>query len=137
MECVMASQPLAVERRAEVVDNYTDGDAKANFSFFVSICADGARLPLIKIARGETARCHKQFGDQAPDGRQIWPPPRGWPIEDLMLHYLYWLREHLPNRPVCLILSQYGTYETDSFQAKAQHLGISLLWIPKGATGVY
>jgi hypothetical protein len=24
-----------------------------------------------------------------------------------------------------------------AFQAKAEHLGISLLWIPKGATGIY
>jgi hypothetical protein len=40
--------------RAEVVQNYTDGDAKANFSFFVSICANGTKLLLILIYRGKT-----------------------------------------------------------------------------------
>jgi hypothetical protein len=48
---------------SEVVHNYAIGDAKANFTFFVSICADGSRLPLILIARGKTQRCHQQFGN--------------------------------------------------------------------------
>jgi hypothetical protein len=53
-----------------------------------------------------------------------------------MLHYPDWLRKQLPNRPVRLILDRCGTHETDNFLTKSQHLGISLLWIPKGATGI-
>jgi hypothetical protein len=51
---VMASGQVVGERGAEVVQNYTDGDAKASFSFFASICADGTKLPLILIVRGKT-----------------------------------------------------------------------------------
>jgi hypothetical protein len=60
---VMASEQVVGERGDEVVHNYTDGDTKANFSFFGSICADGTKLLLILIARGKTRRCHQQFGD--------------------------------------------------------------------------
>jgi hypothetical protein len=44
---VMASEQVIGERGAEVVHNYTDGDAKASSSFFASIWADGTKLPLI------------------------------------------------------------------------------------------
>jgi hypothetical protein len=54
-----------------------------------------------------------------------------------MLCYLDWLRAQLPNGPICLLLDQYRTHETDRFQIKAHRVGISLLWIPKGATGIY
>jgi hypothetical protein len=54
-----------------------------------------------------------------------------------MLDEVEWLREQLPHWPICLILYQYRTHDTAAFQAKAEHLGISLLWIPKGATGIY
>jgi hypothetical protein len=54
-----------------------------------------------------------------------------------MLDYPEWLREQLPHGPICLILGQYRTHDTEAFQAEAEHLGISLLWIPKGATGIY
>jgi hypothetical protein len=51
----------------------------------------------------------------------------------LMLDDLEWLREQLPHGPICLILDQYRTHDTTAFQAKAEHLGISLLWTLKGA----
>jgi hypothetical protein len=60
---VMEGEQVVGERRAEVVHNYIDGDAKANFSFFGSICADGTRYPLILIARGKTQGHLQQFGD--------------------------------------------------------------------------
>jgi hypothetical protein len=56
---VMASEQVVGERVADVVHNYPAGDAKANFSFFASICADGAELLLILIARSKTRRCHQ------------------------------------------------------------------------------
>jgi hypothetical protein len=128
---VMASEQVVGKRGAEVVHNYQDGDPKANFSFFGSICADGTKLPLILIARGKTARSHRQFGHQVPDPHQIWHSPKGWSTEGLMHDYLDWLRERLPDGPVCLIHDQNGTHVTDAVTTKASHPGISLLWIPK------
>jgi hypothetical protein len=54
-----------------------------------------------------------------------------------MPDYLERLRELLPHGPICLILDQYRTGDTAAFQAKAEHLGISLLWIPKETAGIY
>jgi hypothetical protein len=53
-----------------------------------------------------------------------------------MLDHWPWFREELPTGIICLIVDQYGTQETDIFRGKAQSLGIFLLWIPKGATGI-
>jgi hypothetical protein len=109
--------------RAEVVQNYTDSDTKANLSFFVSICANGTKLLFILISRGKTMWCHQQLDDQVLEPHQIWYSPRGWSTEDLMLDYLDRLCEQLPIRSICLILDQYGTHETDNFKAKAQSQG--------------
>jgi hypothetical protein len=70
---VMADEQVVGERGAELVRNYIDGDAKANFSFFASICADGTRLPPILIARGKMQRCRQQFHDAGlePHQKQI------------------------------------------------------------------
>jgi hypothetical protein len=134
---VIAGEQVIGERGAEVVHNDQDGDPKANFSFFGSICADGTKLPLILIARGKTARSHRQFGHQVPDPHAIWHSPRGWSTESLMLDSLDWLRARVPDGPICLILDQYGTHVTEAVQNKASELGTSLLWVPKGATGIY
>jgi hypothetical protein len=56
---VMAGDETVAERGAECVNQFVDGDPKANFSFFATITADGGKLPLILIAKGKTIRCHK------------------------------------------------------------------------------
>jgi hypothetical protein len=85
---VMASEEIVGECAAEVVHNCTDGNAKGNFSFVASICANGTKLPLVLIARGKTMQCHQHFGDQVPESYQIWQSQRGWSTEDLMFDYL-------------------------------------------------
>jgi predicted transcriptional regulator len=59
----------------------------------------------------------------------------GWSTENLILDYLEWLCEQLPNRPICLILDHNHTHDTEAFQAKAEQLGGAILWIPKGQAG--
>jgi hypothetical protein len=120
-----------------VVHNYTDGNAKANFGFLAPIYADGTKLPLILIARRKTQQCHQQFSDAILEPHQIWHSPRGSSAENLMLDYLEWLREQLPNGPVCLILDQYRQHDTETFQANAEQFGITILWILKGTTRIY
>jgi hypothetical protein len=134
---VMAGDETVAERGSECVNQYVDGDPKANFSFFATITADGRKLPLVLIAKGKTVRCHKQFGDHPQHEHHIWHSPSGWSTEPLMLDYLDWLRACMPAEPLCLLLDQYGTHTSPAMMAKAETLGIELIWIAKGATGRY
>jgi hypothetical protein len=134
---VMSGEQTVAERGAETVHQYTDGDCKANFSFFATIAADGTKFPLILIARGKTLRCHRQFGKHPMFEYKIWHSESGWCTEGLMLSYLAWLRSTREDEPLCLVMDQYTTHTTDRVEAEADRLQIDLIYVPKGATGRY
>jgi hypothetical protein len=134
---VMSGEQTVANRGDETVHQYTDGDVKANFTFFGTIAADGTKFPLILIAKGRTLRCHKQFGQHAMFHHKIWHSPSGWCTEELMISYLQWLRSTRENEALCLIMDQYPTHTTSDVEDEARRLGIDLIWIPKGATGRY
>jgi hypothetical protein len=56
---VMVSERTVAQRGAETVNWFINGDAKATFTFFASVVADGTKLPLIFVAKGKTTRGHK------------------------------------------------------------------------------
>jgi hypothetical protein len=134
---VMAGEQTVAPRGAETVHQYTEGDAKANFTFFATITAGGAKLPLILIAKGKTDRCHKQFGSHDAYDYEIWHSPTGWCTEPLMIRYLHWLRHRIPEEPLCLVMDQFTAHTPDQVQAEADQLDIEIIWVPKGATGRY
>jgi hypothetical protein len=59
---VMAGDQAVANRGQEAVHQYTDGDTKANFTFFATIAGDGTRWPLIMLVKGKARRCHAQLG---------------------------------------------------------------------------
>jgi hypothetical protein len=75
---VIAGDEAIAERGVESVQNYVDGDVKANFSFFPTITAEGERLPLILITKQKSTRCHKQFARHDAHRFGIWHSPSGW-----------------------------------------------------------
>jgi hypothetical protein len=58
---MMMGTEVVAKRGAELIHQYVDGDAKANFSFFADIRTEGEKLPRILIANGKTDRSHRQF----------------------------------------------------------------------------
>jgi hypothetical protein len=56
---VVAGDEVVAERGAESVQNDVDVDAKANFSFFATITAEGERIPFILIVKGKSNLYHK------------------------------------------------------------------------------
>jgi hypothetical protein len=85
---VMAGDQTVASRGAETVHQYTDEDTKANCTFFATITAAGAKLPLILLAKGTTDHCHKQLGSNPGYDHEIWHSQTGWCTEPLMIQYL-------------------------------------------------
>jgi hypothetical protein len=134
---VQVGDRTIAERGVEVVHSYVEGDAKACFTFFASCLADGSKLPLILLAKGKTARCHRQFGDHPGYDYRVWNSPTGWCKDYLVIDFLHVLRERFGPDPICLLMDQFTAHQTDSVMRTAMELSIEIVWIPKGATGLY
>jgi hypothetical protein len=134
---VMVSGRTVAPRGAEVVRRYVNGDVKASFTFFASVLADGTKLPLVLLAKGKIDRCHRQLGTHPQYQYDIWHSPKGWCDAQLVLRYLDWLRAHVAEAHIVLILDQFDAHDTDDIHQKADALDIELVPIPKGGTGIY
>lgn len=134
---VMSGDQIVAERGVEAVHQYVNGDAKACFTFLATISAAGRKLPLILLAKGKTRGCHKQLGVHPAFVYEVWYSASGWSTEALMIAYLHWLRQLIPDGPLCVLLDQFGTHTTEAVDAGARELGIETILIPKGATGRY
>jgi hypothetical protein len=122
---------------AEIVNCYINGCEKADFTFIATIRADGSKLPLVVLAKGITERCHKTFSNAGVDASCIMHCKRGWCNEEIVQQYLFWLRNQIPEGEICLIWDQYRSHMTQMITDLAAQLNISLVFVPKGATGVY
>lgn len=123
----------------ETVKVSVDGDPKAGLTLLGTITAAGTKLPLFLVAKGRTDRCHKQFGA---DLLQTWPvyiahSPSGWVTQPVFLEYLSFLRQVIPDGPLCLVLDQYPTHLTPTSASRAADLNIRIVRVPKGATGIW
>jgi hypothetical protein len=133
----MANDQTVAERGAETVHQYVDGDTKANFSFFATITAQGAKLPLILLTQGKTQRCRGQFRTRDGYEHEIWHSPTGWYSVPLTHDYLHPLCIRIPHEPICLVMDQFAAHTADSVVTEAEAPGIEIIWVPKGATGRY
>jgi hypothetical protein len=122
---------------AEIVNCYINGCDKADFTFIATIRADGSKLPLIALAKGTTAQCHRTFSNAGMDPNCIMHCKRGWCNETIVQQYLLWLRNEIPDGEICLIWDQYRSHMTQNITEMAGQLGVSLVFVPKGATGIY
>jgi hypothetical protein len=57
--------------------------------------------------------------------------------QPVFIEYLSFLRETIPTRPMCLVLDHYPTHFTTESENAAARLGIKLVKVPKGATGIW
>jgi hypothetical protein len=122
----------------ETVKVEIDGDPKAGLTIMGAITAAGTKLPLFLIAKGLTRRCHEQFGDVADRFPAYIAHSRsGWVSQAVFNEYLSFVRLQIPDGQICLVLDQYPTHGTDESEAEAARLGIRLIKVPKGATGIW
>jgi hypothetical protein len=124
---VMADDQAVAVRGAETVCHPCEGDAKANFSFFAKITADGSRLPLILVTKGKTDRCHKQLGSHDSYIYDASHSSSGWSIVPLMTQYLKWLRAQIPEDTLCLITDQDMTHAAPETEEEAEELRIKIV----------
>jgi hypothetical protein len=132
----MASGVTLAPVGAEEVNVYVNGDTKADFTFIASITADRGKLPLILVSKGRTNVCHRQFGHPH-FPYSVSHTPTGWCNQDIAVQYLKWLKERMPEGPICLIWDQFSAHKTPLVLDQAREYGIHLISIPKGATGRY
>jgi hypothetical protein len=127
------------EAGVETVKVHTEGDPKAGLTLLGTITAAGTKLPLLLVAKGLTSRCHKQLGIGL---SRRWPvciahSPSGWVTQAVFNIYLEFLRQQIPDGPLCLVLDQYPTHVSVPSTALAARLGIQVITVPKGATGTW
>jgi hypothetical protein len=72
---VMSGYQTLAEQGVEAVPRHVNDDAKASFIFFATISAVGRKFPLIFLAKGKTAQCHKQLGCHPGYAHEIWRSP--------------------------------------------------------------
>jgi hypothetical protein len=94
-------------------------------------------LPLIMLAKGVTEQCHRIFRDAGVDPDCIVHCKRGWCNEAIIEQYLLRLRRQIPDGEICLIWDQYRSHMTQSVTDMARRLDMSIVFVPKGATGRY
>jgi hypothetical protein len=121
---VRANDETVAEWWAKTVHQYVEGDPKANFTFLATVTAEGTKFPLILVAKGKTARCHKQLGVHPGHEYEIWRSSTGWCTAALMLQYFGWLRTRMAGEPICV-------------EGQAAEYRIEIIWVPKGAAGQY
>jgi hypothetical protein len=117
-----------------------NGNHKKSFTALAAISAGGDKLPLYMLAKGKTARCHKQI--IAHGENQIFHSESGWCTKDVMNDYLLFLRHHMVSE-MGLGVTQHFTLIIDVFQSHikgiiiplAKDLMIELIFIPPGMTG--
>jgi hypothetical protein len=123
------------EKGVESVKIAVNGDPKAGFTLIGSICANGERLPLFIIAKGLSARCHKQFGRSFPGA--IAHSKSGWVNQEVFLDFLLFIRQNRGADPIALVLDQYPAHISPVSHNRARELNIKMILVPKGGTSIY
>jgi hypothetical protein len=78
----------------------------------------------------------RQFGDDPDYQLEIWHSPREWSTKSLMERYLQWLSEQFNDDRVFLSLDRFEAHCCDGFVNLTEEIGIRVIWIPKGMTGI-
>ena len=109
------------------------GSENDGLTVLATIGADGSKLPLFFIASGKTTKVEAtQIQPQA--GDWVTHTPNGWQTSESFQLYLMHLRELFFDDPLDLILDVHSSHRTEAVKTLAQSLGISLHYIPAGAT---
>ena len=134
---MMPPKRSIVKRGQDSVKLNIDGDQKAGFTIIGTISSDGAKLPLVIIAKGRTKRCHKQLGKHPNFSYKVFHSEKGWTTEAVFSEYLEWIRCIIGEKKISLVVDQWGPHFGPKAAKKAEDLDIHLIPVPKGGTSVY
>ncbi len=126
-------------RGRDHVVRYCKCNEKQVISVMAAIAADGSKLPLQFIAKGETEGCiASQIGDVYPHYATY--SKNGWTTEETFITFLNIVREYYgfddPNT-ITLVVDSYSAHKTIKVKETAHNLRIMLIYIPPGATDMF
>ncbi len=136
------------KKGAKEVRISTNYDDKESFTSLCAINAENEKLPLFLLAKGETNRCHAQFGNIQFDfpETQVYHTTKGWSNSESMMEYLKWLRSYYDRKykftedyesdetKIHLILDLHSSHQKENVKKLAEELHIQLYYIPAGMT---
>lgn len=115
---------------------YVNGNNKDKVTVVASIAADGTKLPLQFIAKGETpAVLDSQIGDVAYHNKTF--SANGWTTSETFKQYLMSVREYYgveDTNTVHILLDVFKAHVSDDVKQLASELNIKLYLIPAGMT---
>ena len=118
------------------VVRYLNGNDKDKITVVASICADGTKLPLQFIAKGETsAVVESQIGDVGYHMKTF--SSNGWTTAETFKQYLTGIRNHYSfedNNTIHILLDVFKAHITSDVKETAESLNIQLHLIPAGMT---
>lgn len=110
---------------------------KEQITVLATVASDGKKLPLLFIAKGQTAYVE---GSQLGDVAYHWKShsESGWINDEIFQEYLMHLKEYFADdEELHLILDIYKSHLTENVKKLAQNLNIILHFIPAGKTDLY
>ena len=118
------------------VVRYVNANEKEKVTVVAGIAADGSKLPLQFIAKGETeAVLETQIGDVGYHLRAF--SSNGWTTSETFIQYLTGIRNHYgfeDSHTIHIILDLFKAHITDAVSDAAKELNIKLYLIPAGMT---
>jgi DDE superfamily endonuclease/Tc5 transposase DNA-binding domain len=112
----------------------SDASPKAQITLLPTISADGKRLPLGWINKGETTRGLLKMMNIPKDVFSYFSKS-GWIKEDIFINYLRdVIQGYLNGRPGALLLDSYACHWTPAVQAECKKLNLEMILVPKGLT---
>ncbi len=118
------------------VVRYINANDKEAITVVAGISADGTKLPLQFIAKGETAAViESQIGDVGYHMRSY--SSKGWTTSETFIQYITGIRNHYgwdDKNTIHIILDLFKAHVTDKVKDAAKSLNIALHLIPAGMT---
>ena len=134
-----ASQDKTIALKGqETIKLNDDGkDLKEGTTYIGTICYNPEiKFPLVIIAKGETKACEQKYKSSDSEEDYIIHSDSGWNDSYTMDQYLNWLADRMDHREFALILDKYPSHIDESISISAKYLGIHLIYVPAGATGL-
>ena len=134
-----ASQDKTISLKGQETIKLNDEgkDPKEGTTYIGTICYNPEiRFPLVIIAKGQTKSCEQKYNSSESGEYFIIHSDSGWNDYYTMDQYLNWLADRMDHREFALILDKYPSYVDECISISAKYLGIQLIYVQAGATGL-
>ena len=124
------------DKGSDEINIQTNGNVRAHATIMATICEDGTYIPLFCIAKGTTELCERNQFDNLTHPHRSTHSETGWMRTEIFIEYLNFLREHIPNKRIHLLVDRHSTHTCEESRNAARDLNIILHFVPSGATDI-